>query len=243
MPEPRRSLSTATPRAFVTKTTRLSCIQQRGSTVIPFSRHGSTTPTALSKCRCRRPLATASGRAELAIKTGDTEQIEQALDAIERADELRESLVEVLRTGEVVNEMESVSIEPLADDAWNTVSATDDVSLEVCDDFVVDADPDALQRLFENLFSNAVNHTDGAVTDRVGRTDDGLFSDDDGHGVTENARDKVFKPGYSIDSSGDGVGLASVKQITMSHGWDINVTESDEGGARFEISGVEFSTE
>lgn len=189
------------------------------------------------------PLATASGRAELAIKTGDTEQIEQALDAIERADELRESLVEVLRTGEVVNEMESVSIEPLADDAWNTVSATDDVSLEVCDDFVVDADPDALQRLFENLFSNAVNHTDGAVTVRVGRTDDGFFIDDDGHGVPENVRDKVFKPGYSIDSSGDGVGLASVKQITMSHGWDINVTESDEGGARFEISGVEFSTE
>jgi PAS domain S-box-containing protein len=189
------------------------------------------------------PLATASGRAELAIETGDTEQMEQALDAIERADELRESLVEVLRTGEVANETESVSIEPLADDAWNTVSATDNVSLEVCDEFVVDADPHALQRLFENLFSNAVNHTDGAVTVRVGRTDDGFFIDDDGPGIPDHARDKVFRPGYSIDSSGDGVGLASVKQIAMSHGWDIDITENDEGGARFEIGSVEFSTE
>lgn len=189
------------------------------------------------------PLATASGRAELAVETGDTEQMEQALDAIERADELRESLVEVLRTGEIVNEMESVSIEPLVTDAWNTVSATDDVSLEVCDDFVVDADPDALQRLFENLFSNAVNHADGAVTVRVGRTDDGFFIEDDGHGIPEHARDKVFRLGYSIDSNGDGIGLASVKRIAMSHGWDVDIIENDQGGARFEISSVEFSTE
>lgn len=45
----------------------------------------------------------------MAVKTG-AEQMEQALNALERVDELRESLVEVLRTKEVVSETESVDV-------------------------------------------------------------------------------------------------------------------------------------
>lgn len=189
------------------------------------------------------PLATAHGRAELAVETGDTEQMKRALDAIERADELRQNLVEVLRTGEVVDETEPVDIGSLAKDAWTTVSGADNASLQVCDEFTVDADPNALQRLFENLFSNSFEHGNDTIVVRVGRTDDGFFIEDDGPGIPEDEWDQVFGLGYSTKDSGDGIGLASVSQIVISHKWDIDLIESPEGGARFEISGVDFIAE
>ena len=36
------------------------------------------------------------------------------------------------------------------------------------------------------------------------------------------------------------LGLAIVKQIAEAHGWSVSLWESDAGGARFEITGVEF---
>jgi signal transduction histidine kinase len=51
----------------------------------------------------------------------------------------------------------------------------------------------------------------------------------------------VFDLGYSSDPDGTGFGLAIVTEIVESHGWSVTVTDSDAGGARFEISGVEFA--
>jgi signal transduction histidine kinase len=34
--------------------------------------------------------------------------------------------------------------------------------------------------------------------------------------------------------------LNIVRQVVEAHGWDVEVTGSDDGGARFEITGVEF---
>ena len=52
----------------------------------------------------------------------------------------------------------------------------------------------------------------------------------------------VFETGYSTAGEGTGFGLSIVKQIANAHGWEVRVTEGPEGGARFEIAGVE-STE
>ena len=38
----------------------------------------------------------------------------------------------------------------------------------------------------------------------------------------------------------NGFGLRIVRQIADAHGWDVRVTDGDDGGARFEFSGVEF---
>ncbi|MEF8807977.1 HAMP domain-containing sensor histidine kinase, partial [Natronomonas sp.] len=68
-----------------------------------------------------------------------------------------------------------------------------------------------------------------------GDLEDGFFLADDGEGIPESERDSVFGPGYSTATEGTGFGLAIVKEIAEAHGWDIDVTESNEGGARFEI--------
>jgi signal transduction histidine kinase len=76
---------------------------------------------------------------------------------------------------------------------------------------------------------------------RVGTFDGGFYVEDDGPGIPKEKRETVLQAGYSSDADGTGFGLAIVKEIVEAHGWEIRVTESEEGGARFEIAGVDFA--
>ncbi|MFB6195971.1 MAG: GAF domain-containing protein [Haloplanus sp.] len=78
-----------------------------------------------------------------------------------------------------------------------------------------------------------------AVTITVGRLDDGFYVADDGPGIPEGEREQVFDTGYSTAPGGTGLGLNIVRSIAEAHGWQVDVTESDAGGARFEFTGVE----
>jgi signal transduction histidine kinase len=53
----------------------------------------------------------------------------------------------------------------------------------------------------------------------------------------------VFEAGYSTTEDGTGFGLNIVKQVADTHGWNVRVTDGSDGGARFEITGVEFAAE
>ncbi|TKX82824.1 HAMP domain-containing histidine kinase, partial [Halorubrum sp. SS5] len=46
--------------------------------------------------------------------------------------------------------------------------------------------------------------------------------------------------GHTTSQSGTGFGLRIVEQVADAHGWSVRAVESDEGGARFEVTGVEF---
>ncbi|MEF8973382.1 MAG: PAS domain S-box protein [Haloarcula sp.] len=83
--------------------------------------------------------------------------------------------------------------------------------------------------------------SDDEVTVTVGDVDDasGFYVADDGPGIPEDERDAVFDAGYSTASEGTGFGLAIVTDIAAVHGWDVSVTDSESGGARFEITGVD----
>jgi len=89
---------------------------------------------------------------------------------------------------------------------------------------------------------DAVEHGGAEVTVRVGTLPDdpGFFVEDDGAGIPEDVRDSVFDRGVTTDDDGTGFGLAIVAEIADAHDWTIDVTESERGGARFEITGVEF---
>jgi signal transduction histidine kinase len=60
--------------------------------------------------------------------------------------------------------------------------------------------------------------------------------DDDGPGVPEDARDRVFDPYYTTRTEGTGLGLAIVKKIVIEHGGTIACDVSPMGGARFRIT-------
>ena len=46
----------------------------------------------------------------------------------------------------------------------------------------------------------------------------------------------MFEYGYSTEEEGAGLGLSIVEAVAEAHGWTVSVTESAEGGARFEIT-------
>ncbi len=63
---------------------------------------------------------------------------------------------------------------------------------------------------------------------------------DDGPRIPETDRADVFDAGYARNPDGTGFGLRIVEGIVEAHGWEIDVTDAEGGGARFEITGVEF---
>jgi len=75
----------------------------------------------------------------------------------------------------------------------------------------------------------------GGVTVRIGTVDGGFYVEDDGPGIPEEDREDVFTAGFTTSSEGSGFGLAIVERIAGAYGWTVEVTEGQEGGARFEI--------
>jgi len=63
----------------------------------------------------------------------------------------------------------------------------------------------------------------------------GFYVADDGPGVPPAKREQVFEHGHTTAQHGTGFGLTIVDEIASAHGWSIDVTESEDGGARFEI--------
>jgi len=86
--------------------------------------------------------------------------------------------------------------------------------------------------------------TDGAVTVTVGDLDGGgFFVADDGPGIPPDCHEKVFQRTYSTSQEGTGFGLRIVERIAEAHGWEVEVSSSADGGARFEFSGVETASD
>jgi signal transduction histidine kinase len=59
-----------------------------------------------------------------------------------------------------------------------------------------------------------------------------ILVDDDGPGVPDSIRDRIFEPFYTTKAKGSGLGLSIVHAIVSQHGGAILVEESPERGAR-----------
>jgi len=128
------------------------------------------------------------------------------------------------------------------------------VSLQVPDDLpTIEGDPHQLRQLFTNLLSNAYEALGGrgavAVTVYVpaaGETTalDGapgapsLIVDvtDNGPGVPDDSRDRIFSPFFTTKPRGSGLGLAIVRKIVDAHDGRITLCVPPGGGARFRIA-------
>jgi len=186
----------------------------------------------------RGPLNVAMGELEAARAEVDSEHLSEVAWAHDRMAALIEDLLTVARTGMPVEDTEAVDLADLAEDCWDAV-CQDGASLTESATGSVLADRSRLQQLLENLFRNAVEHGGDRIT--LGDLDDGegFFVADDGPGIPPEDRESVLEWGYSTSEDGTGFGLAIVAEVAAAHGWTTTIAESDEGGARIEIRGVE----
>jgi two-component system, NtrC family, nitrogen regulation sensor histidine kinase NtrY len=110
----------------------------------------------------------------------------------------------------------------------------------------VRADKLLLKRVLANLVENGVHAGQeagkkGAVT--VSWTTDGtrhatITVDDEGKGVSDDARERIFEPYVTTKATGTGLGLAIAKKIALEHGGtlDVSPTRGSLGGARFVLT-------
>ena len=100
----------------------------------------------------------------------------------------------------------------------------------------VEGDPFLLREMLNNLLDNAIRYTQpgGQVTVRVtcadGRTN--LSVEDNGPGIPESERSRVFERFYRVlgtGTEGCGLGLAIVREIAQSHGAEVKLATSAGG--------------
>jgi PAS domain S-box-containing protein len=194
----------------------------------------------------RSPLNVAAGRIEWAREECDSEHLDTAASAIGRMDGLIDDLLTLAEDRRREIEPVPLDLGSVVDRCWANV-ATNGATLERNVEATVRADEGRLAQMFENLFRNSVEHgsTDNRtgsgdpVTITVGSLPDGFYVADDGPGIPEPERKQVFDAGYSTNADGTGLGLAIVRDVIDAHGWSIRIDESEAGGARFEVTGVE----
>jgi signal transduction histidine kinase len=203
----------------------------------------------------RNPLDVAKANLHAARERGDAEYFESVEQAHDRMEGIIQDVLTLARGRRTLQTAPDVDIGSVASDAWATVD-TDAASLTLGDDLPsTEVDPDRLQRLFENLFRNSVEHarpthddaretgsgpesdTDGPLQISVEGTTDGFVVADDGVGISPDERDRVFDPGYSTSQtgSGTGLGLTIVDEIADAHGWTVTLATGSEGGTQFEF--------
>jgi signal transduction histidine kinase len=136
-------------------------------------------------------------------------------------------------------------VERAAEDARPDVEARGG-SIAVSGEFAtVDGDDVLLRQALGNLLRNAVEAcADVPVAPRIvlnGHVDQAqhvlrLTVADNGPGIDESLREKVFQPFFTTKGHGTGLGLAVVLKIIVTHNGRIALSASDEGGASFQVT-------
>jgi PAS domain S-box-containing protein len=193
----------------------------------------------------RNPLSIAVGRLELAANETDSPHVDTAIDALGRMESIIEDVLSLAREGAAVTDPDSVDVAATANAAWNHVDGGGSLDTDDAPEAVA-ADRTRIQRVFENLFRNAVEHGGDDVTVEVGRLDDGFYVADDGPGIPVGDRDTVFDSSFSTTEDGAGLGLTIVKRIADAHDWTVEVRQPADtpvtvSGACFAVTDVEFT--
>jgi signal transduction histidine kinase len=105
----------------------------------------------------------------------------------------------------------------------------------------IEADDQLLRQVLFNLLINAVQAVDVGgqiqiLARHVNATEASLEIRDDGPGVPPERRQEIFKPYFTTNQKGTGLGLAVVQQIVLAHGWEIECLANEPKGAVFRIT-------
>jgi PAS domain S-box-containing protein len=187
----------------------------------------------------RNPLAVARGQLEFLREQSDTDRVHKVESALDWMEQIIDRTSTLARSGQTDTESSPVDLEAIVTQTWETIT-TDEASLCVEGSAKILANTDQMHELMENILQNAVDHGGSDVIVRVGVLEDGFFVADDGPGIPESDRESVLESGVSMKENGVGLGLAICKRIIENHGWEVEITESWDGGTRFEITGVKF---
>jgi two-component system sensor histidine kinase KdpD len=198
----------------------------------------------------RTPLTSiiASGAALGSPSTtaGEREELSEAVVAEgERLSRLVENLIDMsrLEAGKAEPHREAADLAEVLDAARAAIGRPEVVELAVDRELpLVDADAAQLERAFANLLENAVRHGGGRPVLvksvlRPGKI--ALRVVDQGPGIAENERERIFEPfqhGEAGSSGGAGLGLAIARGFIEANGGEIEVDSVVGQGSSFVVT-------
>ena len=198
----------------------------------------------------RTPLTSVLANLELLEEYLEGEQREAASSALRSSRRMRRLVADLLLLARAdagrVTPHDPVDVSSVVTDAaaeLEPVAEDHEISISAPPGMVVDGARDELHRLILNLMENALRHTDPgtAVEAQVERVDGVvvLAVEDDGPGIPDELRDKVFERffrGSSDRGGSSGLGLSIVRAVTESHHGTVGLEPPLDGrGARFVV--------
>jgi len=201
----------------------------------------------------RNPLNIIRGWAQVISKQPEAppEIRQKSLEIIDEADKVAAQLNEfinysrprevrrsVLALGSVVNEV----VRALSYDLEEKK-----IALKVQGELLhVEADEQLLRQALFNLLLNAIQAVNGngeieVVAERRQASEASLEVRDNGPGVPPERRSEIFKPYFTTQKTGTGLGLAVVQQIVLAHGWEIECLPNQPNGAIFRITHLKIT--
>nr|WP_308819492.1 ATP-binding protein [Pseudonocardia alni] len=201
----------------------------------------------------RSPLATVSTGLELLGSgmpeaSADRATVDVLRGEASRLTGLVENLLFLARADErgIAPRREEVDLDEIADAERERPSAETAVAVRVTSEPVrVVGDRGQLVRVLRNLVDNAKRHASSTVAVSVRAEGDlaVIEVDDDGNGVPEADRARVFERFVRLDEArsrgdgGSGLGLAIVAELVAAHGGTVEAASSPAlGGARFRVT-------
>jgi signal transduction histidine kinase len=198
----------------------------------------------------RNPLNIVRGLAQMLSKQQDVpaEIRDKSLEIINETDRVTAQLNEFInysRPREVrrtATNLNSIVAEVVR--ALNYDLEEKKVQLQVlADPLIIEADEQLLRQALFNLVLNAVQAVpaNGEIRVRAGKNENAeVFVEiaDNGPGVAPEHRSEIFKPYFTTNQKGTGLGLAVVQQIVLAHGWEIECLENQPSGATFRVSHI-----
>lgn len=199
----------------------------------------------------RTPIARLEFAMELLRDAADNPALVKRIDGMEGdLTELKELVNELLGMARLDAE-QSLQRQPFAlgPSLQQCVAALPPAALGVQAELAADlgdynADRRLLLRAVGNLLRNALKYADSAVRLSAVREQDAvrITIDDDGPGIPDDERERIFEPFYRLDRSRDrstggfGLGLSIASKAIVLHGGTLAVDASPLGGARFTIT-------
>lgn len=111
----------------------------------------------------------------------------------------------------------------------------------ISDKLIIQADRTQMNRLFTNLLVNAVDACDAKekcriiITEKETENQALIVVEDNGAGISDEMKNKIFTPNFTTKTSGTGLGLAMCKTIVEQSGGSISFETERGRGTRFMV--------
>lgn len=192
----------------------------------------------------RNPMAVIAGNAKLLLK--DIEKADNRIDTvmailheIEEMNTIIEELLKFSKSGPVAKT--DVNIKEMIGDIIEGIPEMRGIiKFDCASAFFIKADITLLRQAVKNIVINACEAGD-IVNIGIERYSDKesegiiISISDNGHGIPDDERHKVFMPFYTNKKDGHGIGLALAQKIVLGHGGNISVQSKEGSGSTFKI--------